>query len=60
MYNLKRNYGYNAEVNSGFYKGWFESIRDNIKENGLAWLITGILGVVLMRRSKSNLGPLQT
>jgi hypothetical protein len=45
MYNLRRNYGYNAEVNSGFYKGWFESVRDNIKENWLAWLITGILGI---------------
>ena len=48
VYNLRRNYGYNVDVNSGFYKGWFESIRDNIKENGIAWLITGILGVAFL------------
>ena len=55
LYNIKKNYGYDINRNSGFNKKWWETIRDSIMENIAQWVlgslvcgvITGIL--VLLR-----------
>lgn len=46
IYNLRRNYRYESDVNSGFSKGWWEKTRDNLKENSIAWITTGVLGIL--------------
>lgn len=48
IYNLKKNYGYNVDVNSGFYKKWWEYARDNIKENTMIWIVTGLIGMIFV------------
>ena len=46
IYNLKKNYEYNVDRNSGFYKKPLEKAKENIKENGIIWLLSGLIGVV--------------
>jgi hypothetical protein len=48
LYNLRRNYGYDMDINSGFYKKWWEIARDNIKQNSIVWLVTGVIGMVIL------------
>lgn len=42
IYNLNKNYKYNVDRNSGFYKTRLESILDNIKNNSTIWIVTGL------------------
>jgi hypothetical protein len=42
LYNLRKNYGYNVDHNSGFNKTWFEKISDNIADNVAQWIVGGI------------------
>jgi hypothetical protein len=44
LYNLKKNFKYNVNRNSGFYKSRIESIRDNILDNIAQWIIGSIIG----------------
>jgi hypothetical protein len=47
LYNLRKNYGYNVDHNSGFNKKWPEKILDSIIEDTAKWIIGGIgVGVV--------------
>lgn len=46
IYNLRKNYKYNVDLNSGFYKKPLEKAKENIKENSIIWLVTGLIGVV--------------
>jgi hypothetical protein len=43
IYNLKRNYKYNIDRNSGFNKTWYEKIRDSFIDNIASWIL-GIVG----------------
>ena len=45
LYNLRRNYKYDVDVNSGFNKGLWEMFRDSIKEKSAAAWITVITTV---------------
>lgn len=47
VYNLKRNYGYDVDRNSGFYKKPLEEFRDSIIKNSAAWTIGGIIATAL-------------
>jgi hypothetical protein len=42
IYNLKRNYKYNIDLHSGFYKTQWEKFRDSITEKSAEWIIGGI------------------
>jgi hypothetical protein len=46
--NLKKNYGYDVDRNSGFNKKWWEIIRDSIIEKTAEWIVGGIIGVVMI------------
>jgi hypothetical protein len=46
-YNLKKNYGYDLDRNSGFYKKPLEQFRDSIIENSAEWIIGGIIAAAL-------------
>lgn len=48
IYNLKKNYKYNVDLNSGFYKKPLEKAKENIKENSIIWLVSGLIGVVTL------------
>ena len=48
IYNIMKNYRYNLDRNSGFYKKWWEYARDSIRENSVVWLTTGIIGVIFL------------
>jgi hypothetical protein len=58
LYNIKKNYGYDINRNSGFNMKWWETIRDSILENTAGWIlgtlvsgiITGILILLGMRK----------
>jgi hypothetical protein len=39
VYNLRRNYGYNVDVNSGFYKTPWEAFKDRVRENSAQWTV---------------------
>lgn len=43
IYNLKKNYGYDIDRNSGFIKGKLERFRDSIIENSAGWVIGGLI-----------------
>jgi hypothetical protein len=45
IYNLKRNYGYDVNRNSGFYKSAWERFRDWIKDYSVQFL-SGSTGAV--------------
>jgi hypothetical protein len=47
IYNLKRNYGYDIDRNSGFYKRPLEKFRDSIIEKSAEWTIGGIIATAL-------------
>jgi hypothetical protein len=48
LYNLNKNYGYNIDSHSGFYKKWPEIIRDSFKEKATEWIVGGIIGVIML------------
>lgn len=52
LYNLKKNYKYDVNRNSGFYKSSIEKFRDSIIENLPEWIIgtiiTGIIGAIFV------------
>jgi hypothetical protein len=48
LYNLNKNYGYNIDSHSGFYKKWLEKIRDSIMEKTPEWIVGGIIGVIML------------
>ena len=48
LYNLKKNYGYDINRNSGFNKKWWEIIRDSIVERTAEWIMGGIIGVIML------------
>lgn len=52
LYNLNRNYKYNIDLHSGFYKTTLEKFRDSIIENLPEWIvgtvITGIIGGIFV------------
>jgi hypothetical protein len=48
FYNLNRNYKYNMDRNSGFYKTWAESTLDNLKNNSSVWIATGITSMFFL------------
>jgi hypothetical protein len=48
LYNIKKNYGYDINRNSGFNKKWWEIIRDSILQNTSEWIIGGIIGVIMI------------
>jgi hypothetical protein len=48
LYNLKKNYGYDINRNSGFNKKWWEIIRDNIVERTAEWIVGVIIGVIML------------
>jgi hypothetical protein len=48
LYNLHKNYGYNIDSHSGFYKKWWEIIRDSIIEKTAEWIVGGIIGVAML------------
>jgi hypothetical protein len=48
IYNLKKNYGYHIDVHSGFYKKWWEYIRDNIRDNSTEWIVTGLISMIFL------------
>jgi hypothetical protein len=52
LYNIKKNYGYDINRNSGFNKKWWETIRDSIIENTAQWilgtLVSGIITGILI------------
>lgn len=45
IYNLKKNYRYDIDRNSGFYKKWWERIRDKIEDHSITAIVT-MLGVI--------------
>jgi hypothetical protein len=51
LYNLKKNYRYDIDRNSGFYKGTLEKFRDSILDKFPEWtigtIIVGIIGTIL-------------
>jgi hypothetical protein len=47
VYNLRRNYGYNVDVNSGFYKTPWESFKDSVREKSAEWTV-GIASALLV------------
>lgn len=47
IFNLKKNYGFDVDANSGFYKKPWEKIRDSIEENTATWIVGGLVTVVL-------------
>jgi hypothetical protein len=47
VYNIKKNYRYDIERNSGFYKKPWEKFRDSIIENTAEWTIGGIIATAL-------------
>jgi hypothetical protein len=47
IYNLKKNYGYDLDRNSGFYKKPLERLRDSIVDNSAEWIIGGIITAAL-------------
>ena len=55
LYNLKRNYRYDIDRNSGFYKGTLEKFRDSIIDNLPEWtvgaIIPGIIGAIIAIRN---------
>jgi hypothetical protein len=52
LYNIKKNYGYDINRNSGFNKKWWEIIRGGILENTAGWvlgtLVSGIITGILI------------
>jgi hypothetical protein len=52
LYNLKKNYKYDVNRNSGYYKTTVENFRDNIVEHLPEWIIgtiiTGIIGGIFV------------
>jgi len=52
IFNLKRDYKYDIDRNSGLYKNFFERFKDNVSENLSSWvigtLITGVVGGILI------------
>jgi hypothetical protein len=47
IYNLKKNYGYDVNRNSGFYKKPWEIFRDSVIEHSAEWTIGGIISTAL-------------
>jgi hypothetical protein len=47
IYDLKKNYGYDADRNSGFYKRPLEVFRDSVIEHSAEWTIGGIISTAL-------------
>jgi len=45
IFNLKRNYGYDVDRNSGFYKSAWENTRDSFKDNIAQWTILALFTV---------------
>ena len=52
LFNLKKDYKYDIDRNSGLYKNFFEKFRDGIVDNLPQWiigtLISGIIGGLLI------------
>ncbi len=48
LYNIKKNYGYDINRNSGFNKKWWETIRDSIVDKTAEWTVGGIIGTVML------------
>lgn len=48
FYNLNRNYKYNMDRNSGFYKTWVESTLDSLKNNSSIWIATGVTSMFFL------------
>ncbi len=46
VYMLKKNYGYDINRNSGFYKKWWQKMLDSIKDNSMGWIV-GLLTTIL-------------
>jgi hypothetical protein len=46
LYNLNKNYKYNVDRHSGFYKNWWENFRDSIEEKSAEWIVGGIATAV--------------
>ncbi len=46
IYNLKKNYGYDVDRNSGFYKKPWEKFRDSIKDKSAEWIVGGIFTLI--------------
>ena len=45
IYNLKKNYGYDLDRNSGFYKTNWEKFRDSIYDKTPEWIIGGLISL---------------
>jgi hypothetical protein len=46
-YALKKNYGYDINRNSGFYKKWYEKASDTIKDSSIGWIMTIVTAVII-------------
>jgi hypothetical protein len=42
----KKNYGYDVDRNSGFYKKPWEKFRDSIKDKSAEWIVGGIFTLI--------------
>jgi len=47
IYNLRKNYGYDLDRNSGFNKKSLERFRDSIMDNSAEWIIGGVIATAL-------------
>ena len=45
---LITDFGYNIDSHSGFYKKWWEIIRDSIIEKTAEGIVGGIIGVAML------------
>jgi hypothetical protein len=44
---LKKNYGYDIDRNSGFYKRWYEKALDTIKDSSIGWIMSIVTAVII-------------
>jgi hypothetical protein len=46
-YTLKKNYGYDINRNSGFYKRWHEKALDTIKDSTIGWIMSIVVAILV-------------
>jgi len=47
LFNLKKMYKYDVDRNSGFYKKWYQRIKDSVIDNIAQWIIVPIIGGII-------------
>jgi hypothetical protein len=51
LFSLKKMYKYDVDRNSGFYKKWYQRIKDSMIDNLAQWIvvptIAGIISIIL-------------